>query len=291
MNSNQQLAASNEGKVAIVTGGSRGIGASIARRLASEGFTVVVNYAGRAGEAQGVVDEIRAAGGRAEAIQADVSAPAQVAALFDQAATLFGGVDVLVNNTGVMQTGLVPLSETDDALFDRIVDTNLKGTFNTLRVGAKKVRAGGRIVNFSSSVITLAMPGYSVYAATKSAVETMTLIFAKELRGRSITVNAVAPGPTATDLFLNGKSQEQIDHLSKMAPMERLGKPEDIAAIVAFLAGPDGGWAMGKRFPPMVALHNPRKEDSNSGKGQLYGSNFHYWIIRWFRSYGRTAFA
>ena len=249
MKSNQQWAALNEGKVAIVTGGSRGIGASIAKRLASEGFSVVVNYAGRAAEAQSVVDEIRATGGRAEAIQADVSAPAQVAALFDQAATLFGGVDVLVNNAGVMQTGLVPLCETDDALFDRIVDTNLKGTFNTLRVAAKKVRAGGRIVNFSSSVTMLAMPGYSVYAATKSAVETMTLIFAKELRGRSITVNAVAPGPTATDLFLTGKSQEQIDHLSKMPPMERLGKPEDIAAVVAFLAGPDGGWVDGQTLP------------------------------------------
>ena len=249
MNSNQQLSASNNGKVAIVTGASRGIGASIARRLASEGFTVVVNYAGRAAEAQAVVDEIRASGGRAEAIQADVSAPAQVAALFDQAATLFGGVDVLVNNAGVMQTGFVPLSETNDALFDRIVDTNLKGTFNTMRVAAKKVRAGGRIVNFSSSLTMLATPGYSVYAATKSAVETMTLIFAKELRGRSITVNAVAPGPTATDLFLNGKSQEQIDHLSKMAPMERLGKPEDIAAVVAFLAGPDGGWVDGQTLP------------------------------------------
>jgi 3-oxoacyl-[acyl-carrier protein] reductase len=249
MNNNQQLATSNEGKVAIVTGASRGIGASIAKRLASEGFAVVVNYAGGAVEAQGVVDEIRATGGRAEAIQADVSAPAQVAALFDQAATLFGGVDVLVNNAGVMQTGLVPLCETDDALFDRIVDTNLKGTFNTLRVAASKVRPGGRIVNFSSSVTMLAMPGYSVYAATKSAVETMTLIFARELRGRSITVNAVAPGPTATALFLTGKTQEQIDHLSKMAPMERLGKPEDIAAVVAFLAGPDGGWVNGQTLP------------------------------------------
>jgi 3-oxoacyl-[acyl-carrier protein] reductase len=249
MNSNQQSVTPNECKVAIVTGASRGIGASIAKRLASEGFTVVVNYAGRAADAQGVVDEIRAAGGRAEAIQADVSAPAQVAALFDQAATLFGGVDVLVNNAGVIQPGLVPLSETDDALFDRIVDTNLKGTFNTLRVAAKKVRAGGRIVNFSSSVLRLATPGYSVYAATKSAVETMTLIFAKELRGRNITVNAVAPGPTATDLFVTGKSQEQIEHLSKMAPMERLGKPEDIAGVVAFLVGQDGGWVDGQTLP------------------------------------------
>jgi len=234
------------GKVAIITGASRGIGASIARRLAADGFTVIVNYAGRAADAQAVVDEIRTAGGRAEAIQADVSIPAQVAAMFDQAATLFGGVDVLVNNAGVMQSGLVPLSETDDALFDKIVDTNLKGTFNTLRVAAKKLRQGGRIVNFSSSVARLGFPGYSVYAATKSAVETMTNIFAKELRGRSITVNAVAPGPTATDLFLTGKTQEEIDKLSKMPPMERLGKPEDIAAVVAFLTGPDGGWVDGQ---------------------------------------------
>jgi 3-oxoacyl-[acyl-carrier protein] reductase len=244
MTSNNQ--ASNEGKVAIVTGASRGIGASIAKRLASEGFTVIVNYAGRAADAQGVVDEIRAAGGHAEAIQADVSAPAQVAKMFDQATTLFGGVDVLVNNAGVMQPGLVPLSETDDALFDKIVNTNLKGTFNTLRVAAKKLRQGGRIVNFSSSITKRAVPGYSVYAATKSAVETMTNIFAKELRGRSISVNAIAPGPTATNLFLTGKTQEEIDQLAKMPPMERLGKPEDIAAVVAFLAGPDGGWVDGQ---------------------------------------------
>ena len=246
MNTKTQSPASNEGKVAIITGASRGIGASIARRLASDGFTVIVNYAGHAADAQAVVDEIRTGGGRAEAIQADVSNPPQVAAMFDQAATLFGGVDVLVNNAGVMQSGLVPLSETDDALFDKIVDTNLKGTFNTLRVAAKKLRQGGRIVNFSSSVARLGFPGYSVYAATKSAVETMTNIFAKELRGRSITVNAVAPGPTATDLFLTGKTQEEVDKLSKMPPMERLGKPEDIAAVVAFLTGPDGGWVDGQ---------------------------------------------
>jgi len=249
MNSDRQPVASNDGKVAIVTGASRGIGASIARRLAADGFTVIVNYAGRAADAQAVVTEIRDAGGRAESIQADVSVPAQVAALFDQATTLFGGVDVLVNNAGVMQPGLVPLSETDDALFDNIVRVNLKGTFNTLRVAAKKLRQGGRIINFSSSLTLLRMPGYSVYAATKSAVETMTSIFAKELRGRNITVNAVAPGPTATDLFLTGKTQEQIDHLSKMAPMERLGRPEDIASVVSFLAGPDSGWVDGQTLP------------------------------------------
>jgi 3-oxoacyl-[acyl-carrier protein] reductase len=244
MTSNKQ--ASNEGKVAIVTGASRGIGASIAKRLASEGFTVIVNYSGRAADAQGVVDEIRASGGHAEAIQADVSASAQVAKMFDQATTLFGGVDVLVNNAGVMQSGFVPLSDTDDALFDKIVNTNLKGTFNTLRVAANKLRQGGRIVNLSSGITKRLVPGYSVYAAAKAAVETMTNIFAKELRGRSITVNAVAPGPTATALFLTGKTQEEIDQLAKMPPMERLGQPEDIAAVVAFLTGPDGGWVDGQ---------------------------------------------
>lgn len=249
MSSNKQPVATNTGSVAIVTGASRGIGASIAKRLATDGFTVVVNYSGRASDAQAVVAQIREEGGRAEAIQADVSVPAQVAALFEQAVTLFGGVDVLVNNAGVMQTGLVPLSDTDDELFDRIVRVNFKGTFNTLRVAANKLRRGGRIVNFSSSVTLLRMPGYSAYAATKAAVETMTSIFAKELRGRDITVNAVAPGPTATDLFLTGKTQEQIDHLSKMAPMERLGKPEDIGAVVSFLVGPDASWVDGQTLP------------------------------------------
>jgi 3-oxoacyl-[acyl-carrier protein] reductase len=246
MNTEMQTLISNNSRVAIVTGSSRGIGAAIARRLASDGLTLIVNYAARASDAQSVVEDIRNAGGRAEAIQADVSAPAQVAALFDQAATLFGGVDVLVNNAGVIQPGLVPLSETDDALFDKIVSINLKGTFNTLRVAAKKLRQGGRIVNFSSSLTGFRVPGYSVYAATKAAVETMTSIFAKELRGRNITVNAVAPGPTATDLFLDGKTQEQIDHHAKVAPLERLGVPEDAANVVSFLVKSDGSWINGQ---------------------------------------------
>jgi 3-oxoacyl-[acyl-carrier protein] reductase len=236
----------NGSKVAIVTGASRGIGAAIARRLAADGITVVVNYAGRAADAQVVVDAIEAAGGRAAAIQADVAVPAQVAALFDQTVTLFGGVDIVVNNAGVMQPGLVSLVDTDDALFDRIVAINLKGTFNTLRVAAKKLRSGGRIVNFSSSMKALAMPGYSVYAATKAAVETMTNIFAKELRGRNITVNAVAPGPTATDLFLKDKTPEQVERLAKMPPLERLGQPEDIAAVVSFLVSDAAAWVDGQ---------------------------------------------
>ena len=237
---------SNSNKVAIVTGSSRGIGAAIAKRLAADGLTIIVNYAGRAADAQAVVQEIEAAGGRAAAIQADVSSSAEVASLFDQTEKLFGGVDVLVNNAGIMQPGLMPLAETDDSLFDRIMAINLKGTFNTMRAAAKKLRSGGRIVNFSSSVKTLALPGYSVYAATKAAVETMTNIFAKELRGRNIAVNAIAPGPTATDLFLKDKTPEQIEHLAKMPPMERLAQPEDISNVVAFLVGPDAGWVDGQ---------------------------------------------
>ncbi|HEY0947468.1 MAG TPA: SDR family oxidoreductase, partial [Opitutaceae bacterium] len=220
--------------------------AAIARRLATDGFAVAVNYAGRAADADQVVREIQAAGGRAAAVQADVSRPSDVDTLFTRVESLFGGVDVLVNNAGIMQTGLVPLAETDDTLFDRLIAVNLKGTFNTLRAATKRLRAGGRIVNFSTSVVGLTPPGYSVYAATKAAVETMTNIFAKELRGRGMTVNAVAPGPTATDLFLNGKTPEQIAHLSKLAPLERLGSPEDIASVVAFLVGPDGAWVNGQ---------------------------------------------
>jgi len=243
MNTSKQ---SNANKVAIVTGSSRGIGAAIAKRLASDGVAVIVNYAGRKTDADAVVAEIQNVGGRAAAFQADVSSPAEVAAMFDQAITLFGGVDILVNNAGIIQPGLTPLADTDDALFDRLVSINLKGTFNTLRVAAKKLRQGGRIVNFSSSVKTLALPGYSIYAATKAAVETMTNIFAKELRGRNITVNAVAPGPTATDLFLKDKTPQQIEHLAKMPPMERLAQPEDIANVVSFLVGPDGAWVDGQ---------------------------------------------
>ena len=233
-------------QVAIVTGSSRGIGAAVAKRLAADGLAVIINYAGRSADANKVVEEIQAAGGRAAAIRADVAVPAEVAAMFDQAISLFGGVDVLINNAGIMQPGMTTLADTDDDLFDRLVAINLKGTFNTMRIAARKLRQGGRIVNFSSSVKALALPGYSIYAATKAAVETMTNIFAKELRGRNITVNAVAPGPTATDLFLKDKTPEQIAHLAKLAPMERLGRPEDIAAAVSFLVGPDGSWVDGQ---------------------------------------------
>lgn len=231
-------------KVAIVTGASRGIGAAIAERLASDGFTVIVNYAGGAAAAQSVVQDIERKGGRAIAAQADVSDPQAVKRLFDSAEAAFGGVDVLVNNAGVMDNA--PLAEVSDEAFDRQIAINLKGTFNGLREAAKRLRNGGRIVNFSSSVVGLYQPNYAVYAATKAAVEAMTHVLSKEMRGRSITVNSVAPGPTGTDLFLNGKPQAVIDALAKLSPLERLGEPADIAAAVSFLAGPDGGWINGQ---------------------------------------------
>ena len=231
-------------KVAIVTGASRGIGAAVAERLAADGFTVVINFSGDVASAETLAHKIEAKGGRAIAVKADVSDPGAVRTMFDAAERAFGGVDVLVNNAGIMR--LAKVVDSDDALFDRQVAVNLKGSFNAMREAARRLRDGGRIVNFSTSVVGTKLETYAVYAATKSAVETMTAILSKELRGRSITVNAVAPGPTATDLFLNGKSPELIDRLARMNPMERLGTPEDTASVVAFLVGPDGGWINGQ---------------------------------------------
>ena len=231
-------------KVAIVTGASRGIGAAVAERLAGDGFTVVVNYSGDVKSAEALAARIEHGGGRALAVKADVSDPKAVREMFDKAAATFGGIDVLINNAGIMQ--LAAIADSDDTLFDRQIAINLKGSFNTMREAAKRLRNGGRIVNFSTSVVGTKIETYGVYAATKSAVETMTAILSKELRGRNITVNAVAPGPVATELFLTGKSQELIDRLAKMNPMERLGTPDDIASTVAFLVGPDGGWINGQ---------------------------------------------
>ena len=231
-------------KVAIITGASRGIGAAVAERLAKDGFTVVINYSGDTKSAEALARKIEGDGGRALTARADVSDPDAVRGMFDAAETAFGGVDVLVNNAGIMK--LAKIADSDDALFDQQIAVNLKGSFNTMREAARRLRDGGRIVNFSTSVVGVKPETYGVYAATKAAIETMTAVLSKELRGRSITVNSVAPGPTATDLFLNGKSPELIDRLAKMNPLERLGTPEDIASVVAFLAGPDGGWVNGQ---------------------------------------------
>lgn len=233
-----------EQKVALVTGGSRGIGAAISTRLAQDGFAVIVNYAGNTAAAESVVNDIEATGGKALALQADIADSEAVRQMFERIEADFGHIDVLVNNAGIMK--LAPLAQTDDSFIDKQIDTNLKGSINTMREAANRLRDSGRIINLSTSVVGLKLETYGIYAATKAAVETLTAILAKELRGRSITVNAVAPGPTATSLFLDGKSDELIERMSKMPPLERLATPDDIAHVVAFLASPEGGWINGQ---------------------------------------------
>ena len=223
-------------RVAIVTGGSSGIGHEAAIRLGRDGFDVVIGYGGSKDGAERAVKEVEKAGGKAIAVQADVADETAVEALFDRAEQEFGGVDVIVHAAGIMP--LAPLAELDLEVFDRIIRTNLRGTFVVDQQAARRLRDGGAIINISSSLTLLARPGYSAYAASKGGVEAITLILARELRGRNITVNAVAPGPTATPMFMNGKPQELIDRITAEPPLERLAEPEDIAEIVSFLAGP-----------------------------------------------------
>ena len=235
---------SNEHRTAIVTGASKGIGAAIAKRLAADGFRTVVNYAASATEAQAVVAAIEKGGGRATAIGGDVSQASAMKTLFDRAESEFGPVDVLVNNAGIFRLSL--LAEVSYEDYQRQIAVNLTGTFNGMREGAKRVRDGGRIINLSTSVIGNYFPAYGVYAATKAAVEAMTHVLAKELGARGVTVNAVAPGPVATELFLTGRSEEFIQRMAKDIPLGRLGEPDDIARVVAFLASPESGWINGQ---------------------------------------------
>jgi 3-oxoacyl-[acyl-carrier protein] reductase len=227
-------------KTAIVTGASRGIGRAIALRLAADGFGVVINYAGNTAKAEEVVNEITSAGGRALAIQADVANPEDVKQLFEQTLKAFGQIDVVVNNAGIMT--LSPITKGDVETFDKVISTNLRGTFLVLSQAAQHVAEGGRIIAFSSSVLAKSFPTYGPYIASKAGVEGLVHVLANELRGHKITVNAVAPGPVATELFLGDKTEEQIAQLTKLAPLERLGQPSDIASVVSFLAGPDGAW-------------------------------------------------
>jgi 3-oxoacyl-[acyl-carrier protein] reductase len=227
-------------KTALVTGASRGIGRAIAERLGRDGFDVVVGYAGSAAKADEAVQAIVAAGGNALAVQADIADAAAVQALFDQAVARFGQLDVVVNSAGVME--MAPIADASLGAFDAMVATNLRGAFLVLAQAARHVADGGRIVALSTSVIAKAFPNYGPYIATKAGVEGLVKVLANELRGRNVSVNAVAPGPTGTELFLTGKSEQQIAQLAKLPPLERLATPDDIAAVVAFLAGADGGW-------------------------------------------------
>jgi 3-oxoacyl-[acyl-carrier protein] reductase len=224
------------GRVAIVTGGSSGIGREAAARLGRDGYAVAIVYASNQAAAEEAVKEVEQAGGRAIAVQADVADETAVAALFDRTEQEFGGVDVVVNAAGIMP--LSPLADLDLEVFDRVVRTNLRGTIVVDQQAVRRLRSGGALINVSSSLTKLARPGYSAYSATKGGVEAITLILARELRGRDVTVNTVAPGPTASPLFFEGKPQELIDRIAAEPPLERLGEPSDIAEIIAFLAGP-----------------------------------------------------
>jgi len=227
-------------KTALVTGASRGIGRAIAERLAQDGFSVIVNYAGNANAAQETVQDIIDKGGKAVEIQADVSNEADVSRLFSEAKAVTGYLDVVVHSAGVMPMAKITPAGLAD--FDKVIHTNLRGGFLVLANAAESVSDGGRIIALSTSVIAKSFPAYGPYIASKAGVEGLVHVLANELRGRNITVNAVAPGPTGTDLFFNGKSEEQIGTIAKLAPLERIGTPEEIASVVSTLAGPDGSW-------------------------------------------------
>jgi 3-oxoacyl-[acyl-carrier protein] reductase len=232
------------GKIALVTGSSRGIGRSIVQRLCREGASVIINYVSNANSAEETAAEIKAANGSAVALPADVAKPEEVQRLFDQSIKSYGRLDILVNNAGIRISKNV--ADIDEAEFDRLFAVNVKGTFFACQQAARRLSDGGRIVNISSAVTRMMLPGYSIYAASKGAVDQITRVLAKELGSRHITVNAVAPGPVDTELFRDGKSDEQIQQMAQMAALGRIGEVQDIADAVAFLAGDDARWITGQ---------------------------------------------
>ncbi|WP_312330593.1 SDR family oxidoreductase [Sphingobacterium sp.] len=232
------------GKVALVTGSSRGIGAVTAIALAENGAKVIVNYNGSKNAADEIVEKIKSSGAEAIALKADVSKEAEVENLFNEAIAAFGKLDILINNAGIMMTKPIAQTSTED--FDQMFNINVKGVFNTLRQAATKLYDGGSIVNLTSTVTRTLFPGYGTYCATKGAVEQFTRIFAKEMGSRGINVNAVAPGPTETELFLDGKSEEGVARLAASSAFGRLGQPEDIANFIVNMVSEDSKWVSGQ---------------------------------------------
>ncbi|PIJ50759.1 3-ketoacyl-ACP reductase [Erwinia sp. OLTSP20] len=235
---------SDQTKVAIITGGSRGIGAAIAETMAQAGFDVLINYVSNQAQAESVRQAVTASGRRAVIFQGNVAVPAEVSAMFDYAEQSLGKVHTVINSAGMLKT--LPLLEHSDELFARTFAINTQGSFNVMREAGKRLIDGGRIIMLSTTAIRMKMPGYAIYNASKAAVEALVATFAKELRGRAITVNAVAPGPVATELFFNGKSEQLIAQLANQPPLGRLGQPQDIAGVVCFLASEQSGWINGQ---------------------------------------------